>query len=154
MWFIFATNPICYLFKTCYIVFNNCTKNFLINWRNMMWNAFFQFHNSLYVSSVGMIFKKSPHQKSQGFKSRERLDNAVRKPLEITLSSPKWARNSAVTCRTMWGDAPSCMLSLSTVVDVKQEWRTVEGDSNNVNSWWNASENLEKCSAQSKKDQE
>ena len=43
----------------------------------------------------------------------EREGDAVGKSIEITRSSPNWARSSAVICRAMWGGAPS---SMNTVV--------------------------------------
>ena len=151
--YLFNVYPICinHVFKTYYSVFNNCTKSFSINLKNMTWYAFFQFRNSLYVSSVDIVLKKSHNQKSQRFKSGNRESNAIRKPLEISRSSSKWARSTAVNCRAIWGDTSSFIESLSTVVDAKREWCTVEGDRNSVNSWWNTSGNLEKCFAQRKK---
>ena len=101
-------------------------------------------------------FRNSHNQKLQAFKSLKWGSHTVGKPFEITPLSPKWARRSAVTCRAMWGGAPPC---INTVVskqcdDINRKWRTVERDCNNLNSWWNTSGELEKCSSQRKKDQE
>ena len=109
-------------FKACYKfnVFNSCTKSLSINWRNMTFYALFQFRYSLYVSSVDMIFKKSPLSEVTGMYVQRIRRPFFRKLLEIIRSSPKWARSRALTCRSILGDAPS---SINTVVSNHCCWR-------------------------------